>query len=172
MTLPRITDYDLLEKLGVGSYSTVYKARHKKERSYHAIKIVEMSTLSDSSRENLITEIRLLRSLNHKYIVTLQDFFWDDKYVYIFLCVSFKKLLFDFLRKIYIVLEFCNAGNLSAFIRSKKSLPEATCRFFLRQLAAAVQYMRTNDICHFDLKPQNLLLTRNSNVILKVADFG
>ncbi|XP_039971075.1 serine/threonine-protein kinase ULK3 [Bactrocera neohumeralis] len=153
MTLPRITDYDLLEKLGVGSYSTVYKARHKKERSYHAIKIVEMSTLSDSSRENLITEIRLLRSLNHKYIVTLQDFFWDDK-------------------KIYIVLEFCNAGNLSAFIRSKKSLPEATCRFFLRQLAAAVQYMRANDICHFDLKPQNLLLTRNPNVILKVADFG
>lgn len=89
MTLPRITDYDLLEKLGVGSYSTVYKARHKKERSYHAIKIVEMSTLSDSSRENLITEIRLLRSLNHKYIVTLQDFFWDDKYEYIFFRVSF-----------------------------------------------------------------------------------
>ncbi|XP_004537882.1 serine/threonine-protein kinase ULK3 isoform X2 [Ceratitis capitata] len=153
MTLPRITDYELMEKLGVGSYSTVYKARHKKDRSFHAIKIVEMSTLSDSSRENLITEIRLLRSLNHKYIVTLQDFFWDDK-------------------KIYIVLEFCNAGNLSAFIRSKKSLPEATCRFFLRQLAAAVQYMRANDICHFDLKPQNLLLTRNSNVVLKVADFG
>ncbi|XP_036322967.1 serine/threonine-protein kinase ULK3 isoform X2 [Rhagoletis pomonella] len=153
MSLPRITDYDLLDKLGVGSYSTVYKARHKKDRSYHAIKIVEMSTLSNSSRENLITEIRLLRSLNHKYIVTLQDFFWDDK-------------------NIYIVLEFCNAGNLSAFIRSKKALPESTCRYFLRQLAAAVQYMRANDVCHFDLKPQNLLLTRNSNVVLKVADFG
>ncbi|XP_054734610.1 serine/threonine-protein kinase ULK3 isoform X2 [Anastrepha obliqua] len=153
MSLPRITDYDLLEKLGVGSYSTVYKARHKKNRSFHAIKIVEMSTLSNSSRENLITEIRLLRSLNHKYIVTLEDFFWDDK-------------------NIYIVLEFCNAGNLSAFIRSKKALPESTCRYFLRQLAAAVQYMRANDVCHFDLKPQNLLLTRNSNVVLKVADFG
>ncbi|XP_030375945.1 serine/threonine-protein kinase ULK3 [Scaptodrosophila lebanonensis] len=154
MSLPRITDFDILEKLGVGSYATVYKARHKKQRSYHAIKYVEMSTLSQSSRENLITEIRLLRDLKHKYIVTLQDFFWDDK-------------------NIYIVLEYCNAGSLSAFIRTKKALPEPTVRYFLRQLAAAVQYMRANDVCHFDLKPQNLLLTRSShNVSLKVADFG
>lgn len=124
-------------------------------KSYHAIKFVEMSSLSHGSRENLITEIRLLRCLNHKYIVTLQDFFWDDK-------------------TIYIVLEYCNAGSLSTFIRSKKSLPEATCKYFLRQLATAVQYMRSNDICHFDLKPQNLLLTRSqgNSVSLKVADFG
>uniref|UniRef100_A0A1B0G538 Serine/threonine-protein kinase ULK3 n=1 Tax=Glossina morsitans morsitans TaxID=37546 RepID=A0A1B0G538_GLOMM len=155
MDLPRITDFEILEKLGAGSYATVYRARHKKLKSYHAIKFVEMSSLSHGSRENLITEIRLLRCLNHKYIVTLQDFFWDDK-------------------TIYIVLEYCNAGSLSTFIRSKKSLPEATCKYFLRQLATAVQYMRSNDICHFDLKPQNLLLTRSqgNSVSLKVADFG
>ncbi|XP_034116860.1 serine/threonine-protein kinase ULK3 isoform X2 [Drosophila nasuta] len=154
MALPRITDYEILEKLGAGSYATVYKARHKKQRTYHAIKYVEMSSLSQSSRDNLITEIRLLRDLKHKYIVTLQDFFWDDK-------------------NIYILLEYCNAGNLSAFIRTKKALPESTCRYFLRQLAAAVQYLRANDISHFDLKPQNLLLTRGTNnVSLKVADFG
>lgn len=59
------------------------------------------------------------------------------------------------------------------FIRTKKALPESTCRYFLRQLAAAVQYMRANDVSHFDLKPQNLLLTRGANnVSLKVADFG
>ncbi|KAH8295331.1 hypothetical protein KR018_009993 [Drosophila ironensis] len=154
MSLPRITDFEILEKLGAGSYATVYKVRHKKHRTYHAIKYVEMSTLSQTSRENLITEIRLLRDLKHKYIVQLQDFFWDDK-------------------NIYIVLEYCNAGNLSAFIRTKKALPESTCRYFLRQLAAAVQYMRANDVSHFDLKPQNLLLTRGANnVSLKVADFG
>ncbi|KAH8417066.1 hypothetical protein KR222_002566 [Zaprionus bogoriensis] len=154
MSLPRITDYEILEKLGVGSYASVYKALHKKQRTYHAIKYVEMSSLSDGARDNLITEIRLLRDLKHRYIVTLQDFFWDDK-------------------NIYIVLEYCNAGNLSAFIHTKKALPEATCRYFLRQLAAAVQYMRANDISHFDLKPQNLLLTRSANnVTLKVADFG
>lgn len=115
---------------------------------------MEKSTLSDSAKENLITEIRLLRSLSHKYIVALQDFFWDEK-------------------NIYIVLEYCNGGSLSNFIKTKKSLSESTCKYFLRQLAAAVQYMRSNDICHFDLKPQNLLLNRQgSHVCLKVADFG
>ncbi|KAH8272646.1 hypothetical protein KR044_008486 [Drosophila immigrans] len=154
MALPLITDYEILEKLGAGSYASVYKARDKKHRTYHAIKYVEMSSLSQSARDNLITEIRLLRDLKHNYIVTLQDFFWDDK-------------------NIYILLEYCNAGNLSAFIRTKKALPESTCRYFLRQLASAVQYMRANNISHFDLKPQNLLLTRGAhNVSLKVADFG
>ncbi|XP_055851733.1 serine/threonine-protein kinase ULK3 [Episyrphus balteatus] len=153
MSIPRITEYEILEKLGVGSYSTVYKAKHKKNRTYHAIKCVEKSSLCKSSTDNLVTEIKLLRSLTHKYIVGLDDFFWDDK-------------------MIYIVLEYCNAGNLSAFIRSRKSLPEATCKYFLRQLASGIQYMRSNDVCHFDLKPQNLLLTRGTNVTLKIADFG
>jgi len=62
-----------------GYTSNIYVLTLQKQRTYHAIKYVEMSTLSQTSRENLITEIRLLRELKHKYIVTLQDFFWDDK---------------------------------------------------------------------------------------------
>jgi len=62
-----------------GYTSNIYVSTLQKQRTYHAIKYVEMSTLSQTSRENLITEIRLLRELKHKYIVTLQDFFWDDK---------------------------------------------------------------------------------------------
>lgn len=81
-------------------------------------------------------------------------------------------MLLYFFRNIYIVLEYCSAGSLSSFIRCKKALPESTCKYFLRQLASAVQYMRSNDVSHFDLKPQNLLLTRNPIVMLKVADFG
>lgn len=115
---------------------------------------MEKSALSDSAKENLITEIRLLRSLSHKYIVALEDFFWDEK-------------------NIYIVLEYCNGGSLSNFIKTKKTLSENTCKYFLRQLAAAMQYMRFNDVCHFDLKPQNLLLNwQGRHVCLKVADFG
>lgn len=95
-----------------------------------------------------------------------------SKKIQIWLCGIITDLKF-WIRNIYIVLEYCNAGNLSAFIRTKKALPESTCRYFLRQLAAAVQYMRANDVSHFDLKPQNLLLTRSANnVSLKVADFG
>lgn len=68
-------------------------------------------------------------------------------------------------------MELCD-GDLSTYIRSHKRLPESTCKYFLRQLAIALKYMRGHEISHFDLKPQNLLLCRNPNIQLKVADFG
>lgn len=74
-------------------------------------------------------------------------------------------------RNIYIIMELCD-GDLSSHIRLHKQLPESTCKFFLRQLAIALKYMRDHEISHFDLKPHNLLLTRNPGVQLKVADFG
>lgn len=69
-------------------------------------------------------------------------------------------------------MELCDQGDLSKYIRNHKTLPESTCKFFLRQLALAFKYMREQQISHFDLKPSNLLLTKNPNMTLKVADFG
>lgn len=80
MTIPKISDYEIQEKLGIGSYATVYKAKHKKTQTFYAIKCVEKSSLSQSASDNLVTEIRLLKSLTHKHIVGLNDFFWDEKY--------------------------------------------------------------------------------------------
>lgn len=42
----------------------------------------------------------------------------------------------------------------------------------MKQLASALQYMRSNNVSHFDLKPQNLLLVKTPVLALKVADFG
>lgn len=69
-------------------------------------------------------------------------------------------------------MELCNAGNLSTYIKKHQTLPENTCRFFMKQLASAMKYMRSNNISHFDLKPQNLLLIKAPTLMLRVADFG
>lgn len=69
-------------------------------------------------------------------------------------------------------MELCGEGDLSTYIRTHQTLPEGTCQYFLRQLSQAMYYMRNNNVCHFDLKPHNLLLTRAPALILKVADFG
>lgn len=69
-------------------------------------------------------------------------------------------------------MELCDAGNLSTYIKKHQRLPENTCKFFMRQLALALQYMREKNVSHFDLKPQNLLLTKSPQLTLKVADFG
>ena len=154
MSLPSSSDYCLLEKIGSGSYATVYKAFKKDGcREVVAIKCVDKSTLSKSAIDNLVTEINLLKILKHEHIVEMRDFFWDDGHI-------------------YIVMEYCNAGDLSSFIRKKHKLPEQICRRFLQQLALALKYLRNHNVSHMDLKPQNLLLTRKPHLVLKLGDFG
>lgn len=118
-----------------------------------ALKCVDTAKLSSSAVDNIISEIRLLKSLKHPYIVQMHDFLWDST-------------------KIYLLLELCDAGNLSTYIKRHRCLPETTCRFFMRQLSLAFQYMRSNNVSHFDLKPQNLLLMMTPQITLKIADFG
>lgn len=69
-------------------------------------------------------------------------------------------------------MEYCDGGDLSSFIKKKHKLPESVCRRFLQQLALALRYLRDHNVCHMDLKPQNLLLMRKPQPVLKVGDFG
>ncbi|XP_031780777.1 serine/threonine-protein kinase ULK3 [Nasonia vitripennis] len=154
MSLPSVKDYTLLEKIGAGSYSTVYKAfKRDGSREVVAIKCVDKSTLSKSAIDNLITEINLLKILKHEHIVEMRDFFWDEGHI-------------------YIVMEYCDGGDLSNFIKRKHKLAEHVCRKFLQQLALALRYLRNHNVCHMDLKPQNLLLIKRPALVLKVGDFG
>lgn len=58
----------------------------------------------------------------------------------------------------YIVLEYCKGGNLFEYIKLHNRLKEQVCRRALQQLASGLQYIRSKNICHMDLKPQNILL--------------
>ncbi|KAI9266957.1 kinase-like domain-containing protein [Sporodiniella umbellata] len=84
-------------------------------------------------------------------------------------------------------MEYCSLGDLSHYIKQAKTnktmkkgstggLSERVVRHFLKQLANALQFLRSQDLIHRDIKPQNLLLAPNPNdpelPILKVADFG
>ncbi|XP_062550588.1 serine/threonine-protein kinase ULK3 [Armigeres subalbatus] len=152
---PSITEYQMLEQIGSGSYATVYRAIHKASKEIYAVKCVTKGSLSKTAVDNIVTEISLLKKLKHVHIVEMKDFFWDD-------------------RCIYIVMEYCNGGSLAEYIRQRQKLSELTCKIFLRQLASALKYMRENEVSHFDLKPQNLLLMKTNGCAaeLKVADFG
>nr|CAD7459920.1 unnamed protein product [Timema tahoe] len=54
----------------------------------------------------------------------------------------------------------------------RNKLPEAVCRKFLQQLAMALKFLRSHNVCHMDLKPQNLLLMTTPALVLKLGDFG
>ncbi|GBM27895.1 Serine/threonine-protein kinase unc-51 [Araneus ventricosus] len=82
-------------------------------------------------------------------------------------------------RSLYIVIEFCNGGDLSEYLALKGSLSEDTIRHFLRQIAEAMKVLNQKEVVHRDLKPQNILLCHSgkpdpppSEITLKIADFG
>jgi serine/threonine-protein kinase ULK/ATG1 len=66
-------------------------------------------------------------------------------------------------------MEYCSGGDLSSLIRNKRQLPERTCQRFLQQLGSALRYLRSQNVSHMDLKPQNLLLSSKNNPVLKLA---
>lgn len=73
------------------------------------MKVVLKSKLSKTGRDNLVTEIGLLKQLRHRFILELVDFHWDD-------------------RNIYIVTELCSGGDLSTVIKARRKLPESQVR--------------------------------------------
>ncbi|XP_067871603.1 serine/threonine-protein kinase ULK3 isoform X2 [Heterodontus francisci] len=151
---PKLEGFILTEKLGSGTYATVYKAYRKvNSREVVAIKCVSKKSLNKASVENLLTEIEILKMVRHAHIVQLKDFQWDNE-------------------NIYLIMEFCAGGDLSRFIRSRRRLPERVARRFLQQLASALQYLHQRNISHLDLKPQNVLLSSLTTPHLKLADFG
>jgi serine/threonine-protein kinase ULK2 len=72
-------------------------------------------------------------------------------------------------------MEYCEAGDLSQYLRQHYILKESEARNLLRQLASALKILWNNNLIHRDLKPQNLLLQSckdGSELVLKIADFG
>ncbi|KAL8924624.1 MAG: hypothetical protein Q9208_003939 [Pyrenodesmia sp. 3 TL-2023] len=149
-----------LEEIGKGSFATVYKATYSKKPGYVAIKSVDMNKLNKKLKENLYSEIHILKGLHHPHIVALID------------CQ-------ETTAHIHLVMEFCQLGDLSYFIKKRDTLSrheataemirkypnppagglnEVVVRHFLKQLSSALEFLREGNFIHRDVKPQNLLL--------------
>ncbi|XP_053319599.1 serine/threonine-protein kinase ULK3 [Spea bombifrons] len=151
---PRLDDFILTDKLGSGTYATVYKAYRKRNtREVVAVKCVSKKSLNKASVENLLTEIEILKTVRHPHILELKDFQWDRDYI-------------------FLITEYCPGGDLSRFIRTRRILPESIVQIFLQQLASALKFLYERNISHLDLKPQNILLNSLDRPHLKLSDFG
>ncbi|KAL8102311.1 serine/threonine-protein kinase ATG1c-like isoform X2 [Apium graveolens] len=150
-----VGDYLVGRQIGSGSFSTVWHARHKILGTEVAIKEIATARLNKKLEESLMSEIDILRKVNHPNIIRLYDMIQEPG-------------------KIHIVLEYCKGGDLSMFIhRRQERIPEATAKHFMLQLASGLKILRDNNLIHRDLKPQNLLISSNDdNAVLKIADFG
>ncbi|GMH26521.1 hypothetical protein Nepgr_028364 [Nepenthes gracilis] len=149
-----IGDYSVGRKIGSGSFSVVWHARHRVHGTEVAIKEIAMGRLNKKLQESLMSEIYILKQINHPNIIRLHD-------------------IVEVPGKIHLVLEYCCGGDLFVYIQRHGKVPEATAKHFMQQLAAGLQVLREHNLIHRDLKPQNLLLSTNDmNSVLKIADFG
>ncbi|XP_068994746.1 serine/threonine-protein kinase ULK1a isoform X1 [Embiotoca jacksoni] len=153
-------EFSRKDLIGHGAFAVVFKGRHKERRDWEvAVKCINKKNFA-KSQSLLGKEIKILKELKHENIVRLFD------YQEIGGCV-------------YLVMEYCNGGDLADYLHSKGTLSEDTIRVFLQQIAQAMKVLQSKDILHRDLKPQNILLChpegrRSSSVSssIKIADFG
>ena len=73
-----IKQFQVLQKLGEGAYSTVYLARRIEDGQEYALKKVKIMNLSEKERENAINEIRILASVKNPNIAQYKEAFFDD----------------------------------------------------------------------------------------------
>merc|ERR1719445_997225 len=148
--------------IGHGAFSIVYRAKLQNDpKNTVAIKAITKKNLSRS--QNLLgKEIKILQELTelkHDNLVALLDCKETPHHV-------------------YLVMEYCNGGDLADYLNAKGTLSEDTIKSFLRQLAGAMVAMNSKGIVHRDLKPQNILLahdgkSRNphpSDIVLKTRN--
>ncbi|XP_061987757.1 serine/threonine-protein kinase ATG1t isoform X1 [Populus nigra] len=147
-------NYILKSKLGESSFSTVWKAENKITGGGVAVKQVYLSKLNKNLRNCLDCELNFLSSVNHTNIIRLLDVFEDE-------CCMF------------LVLEFCSGGNLSSYLQQHGRVEEKIAKRFTQQMGDGLKILQSHHIIHRDLKPENILLSgKESDVVLKIADFG
>ena len=144
--------YEILEMIGSGGMATVYKAKCHVLNRFVAIKVLKDSLKYDSEVvKRFNAESRAAACLSHPNIVQVYD-------------VSEQGGL-D-----YIVMEYVDGITLKDYIAKKGALPwEEACNFAV-QIGSALECAHKKHIIHRDIKPHNVLLTRDG--MLKVADFG
>ena len=73
-----VNDFQIIEKLGEGAYSTVYKAKRLNDSCVYALKKVRMLDLSDKEKENALNEVRILASIKSPNIIAYKEAFVDE----------------------------------------------------------------------------------------------
>jgi 5'-AMP-activated protein kinase catalytic alpha subunit len=146
-----IKNYEFKKDIGEGNFGKVKLGVFKKTGEEFAIKIINKDKIKQKMKNIIFKENEIITKFNHINIV------------YVFQIIEEEK-------NIYIIMEYCNKGELFDYIVAHQKLEEDEASIFFYQLINGVDYMHKKGVAHRDLKPENLLLTVNK--ILKIIDFG
>lgn len=146
-----IDRYEIVQLLGEGGMAAVYKARHTDLGSYHAVKVVHVT--SEETVQRLFAEGRVQAKLRHPNVVGVTDILqYNDAPV--------------------LVLEYVSGPSLEDWLGEHRATVDQALQLF-RGIALGVGAAHALGVVHRDLKPANVLLARtNAGLVPKVTDFG
>ncbi|XP_074569353.1 putative serine/threonine-protein kinase At1g54610 isoform X2 [Curcuma longa] len=152
--LPRRADtFEKLNKIGQGTYSSVYKARDLETGKIVALKKVRFANVDAESVRFMAREIHILRRLDHPNVVKLEALVTSKMSSN--LCLVFEYMEHDL-------------AGLVATPGIKFTEPQVKC--YMQQLLSGLEHCHSHCVLHRDIKGANLLIDNNG--ILKIADFG
>lgn len=140
--------FEIVQEIGHGATSAVYDAIDKKLNRRVALKLIPKN---ETLEERVKREIQITAKLNHPNIVTLHDFLVSkDFYI--------------------VVMEFVEGVSLRKMLEKRKKIPWDKAVYIIYQVASALEEAHKNSVVHKDIKPENILISKDGKV--KLADFG
>lgn len=139
--------------LGRGAFGTVELAQDKRNPIIKvAIKCISKQNIIRENMGNQVSkEVSILKNLKHPNIVRIEQVLMSSDYL-------------------YICMEYIDGGELFAKLTTGTLFSEETCKKYMIQLCDALQYCHGLNVCHRDIKPQNILIDNKDNI--KLVDFG
>ena len=149
--------FEILKKLGDGSYSIVYKVRRKADGNIYALKKVKLQNLSDKERQNALNEVRILASIKSGFVISYKEAFIEDS---------------D--SSLCLVMEYADNGDLyqkiTQFKKMKCLIDEIDVWRIFIQMTRGLKALHDLKILHRDLKSANIFL--ESNGTAKIGDLN
>lgn len=138
-------------KLGKGSFSDVYAGFDENNGNIVAIKTINKKLLLDDYLyKALQAEIDIMKKLHHSNLVRFYN-------------------MITTINNAYIIAEYCNGGDLSTLLSSKRHLPEPEALLVMSDVIKGMRELIKNNIIHRDLKPANIFI---NDGVFKIGDFG
>ena len=149
--------FEILEKLGDGAYSVVYKVRRKEDSQIYALKKVSLANLSQKEKENSLNEVRILASVKSTFVIAYKEAFIDET---------------D--QSLCIVMEYADKGDLYQKITQFKKLgcliDEVDIWRIFIQMTKGLKALHDLKILHRDLKSANIFLFGDGSA--KIGDLN
>ncbi|XP_055318069.1 mitogen-activated protein kinase kinase kinase kinase 5 isoform X3 [Sitodiplosis mosellana] len=142
-------EYELIQKIGSGTYGDVYKAKRIQSNELAAIKVIKIEPGDDI--QVIQQEIIMMRDCRHPNIIAYFG---------------------SYLRrgKLWICMEYCGGGSLQDIYQVTGPLNEQQIAYMCKETLKGLEYLHSKNKMHRDIKGANILLTENGDV--KLADFG